>query len=221
CNNPCNDGEVCSSGTCDVSCQAGLTECSGMCVDTDYDPDNCGMCDNVCEEGLCSEGQCISLPYDLLDVATQSSIYTSMARGYYFQAPVDLYILGLRVPPEAGTEDQNIHLIKFNSGPPPTFSSTTSDFTTLAYSSTIPGDEWFTVGVYIEAGTWVGVLGTRGSSDANSYGPTPYTTSFGSYSVTITRLLYQGSIDGGPATEVSNEPSGNIGRVEMKYLVLN
>ncbi|MBN2722682.1 MAG: hypothetical protein JXR95_01280, partial [Deltaproteobacteria bacterium] len=41
CENACEEGEVCSGGTCDVSCQAGLTECSGLCVNTDYDPNNC------------------------------------------------------------------------------------------------------------------------------------------------------------------------------------
>jgi len=37
----------------------GATLCNGVCVQTDYDPNNCGACDNKCASGeLCSAGKC-------------------------------------------------------------------------------------------------------------------------------------------------------------------
>ncbi|MBN2493011.1 MAG: hypothetical protein JXR96_00365, partial [Deltaproteobacteria bacterium] len=40
--------EVCSGGSCGLSCAGGTTLCAGRCVDTDLDPDNCGGCDRLC-----------------------------------------------------------------------------------------------------------------------------------------------------------------------------
>ncbi len=46
------------------------------------------------------------------------SNYTStQIRGYWFQAPTDFTIVGLRVPTDIGTTPQNIQIIRFNSGP--------------------------------------------------------------------------------------------------------
>lgn len=41
-------------------CSSDQTECSGECVDLDYDPDNCGSCGNSCGDLLCDAGQCSS-----------------------------------------------------------------------------------------------------------------------------------------------------------------
>jgi predicted CxxxxCH...CXXCH cytochrome family protein len=55
----CAPGQLCSSGLCALSCQAGLTECSGKCVDRQSDPANCGTCGNGCLAGqVCSAGVC-------------------------------------------------------------------------------------------------------------------------------------------------------------------
>lgn len=72
----CASGEVCSMGTCAVSCQAGLLECSGKCVDPQTDRAFCGAGDcaagqvgTVCASGeLCSAGTCaLSCQAGLLD----------------------------------------------------------------------------------------------------------------------------------------------------------
>jgi hypothetical protein len=55
-------GVCCSAAQCDES----ETCCSGQCVDTDTDPDNCGGCgpefacdpDQVCEQGQCVDDEC-------------------------------------------------------------------------------------------------------------------------------------------------------------------
>jgi hypothetical protein len=47
--------------SCVGACPAGMTSCDGRCVDVRSDPDNCGRCDNECEEyhgQVCSNGKC-------------------------------------------------------------------------------------------------------------------------------------------------------------------
>jgi hypothetical protein len=47
--------------SCVGACPAGMTACDGRCVDLRSDPDNCGRCDNECEEShgqVCSSGKC-------------------------------------------------------------------------------------------------------------------------------------------------------------------
>ena len=55
----CDPGTVCSEGQCTVSCQNGLTECHGTCVNLATDNWDCGACGHECEAGkLCSAGSC-------------------------------------------------------------------------------------------------------------------------------------------------------------------
>lgn len=82
CGTGCAAGEVCDgAGVCAMSCQPGLTDCDGQCVDTDYDPANCGGCDdgagsNTCAAGFqtCVNGQCQTLSYLLPTLATDVSV---------------------------------------------------------------------------------------------------------------------------------------------------
>ena len=59
-----NDGLTDDGGIVDVlgegvpDCPSGLVDCSGVCVDLDVDPLNCGACGNVCPTGLCNGGKC-------------------------------------------------------------------------------------------------------------------------------------------------------------------
>jgi hypothetical protein len=38
---------------------APLTACNGVCLDTTFDPSNCGSCGNVCFSGICRNSHCI------------------------------------------------------------------------------------------------------------------------------------------------------------------
>ncbi len=59
CGNACASGEVCASGSCQVSCPGSQTECSGACVDVQTSLDHCGACGTACGAGeVCSEGSC-------------------------------------------------------------------------------------------------------------------------------------------------------------------
>ena len=55
----CKAGEVCKAGKCEVSCQAGQTNCAGTCVDLLTNLINCGACGNKCKAGeVCFSGKC-------------------------------------------------------------------------------------------------------------------------------------------------------------------
>ena len=44
---------------CAPFCTAPLVECSGRCVDTQTDPDNCGYCNHRCVTRICQAGSCV------------------------------------------------------------------------------------------------------------------------------------------------------------------
>ena len=77
CDNPCDPGEVCSGGSCALSCQQGLVKCDGSCVDPLTDLEFCGASSDcqgpnageVCDTGqICSGGSCIlSCPQGQID----------------------------------------------------------------------------------------------------------------------------------------------------------
>src|SRR5690606_33440882 len=56
----CDDGEVCSGGSCGLSCGGDTpTLCGSSCVDIQTDRGHCGACDNACDDGeVCSGGSC-------------------------------------------------------------------------------------------------------------------------------------------------------------------
>src|SRR5215207_2977236 len=54
-------GRVAAQGDASA-CEAGLTDCGGICVDLQSDMNNCGACGEICESGLvpveCRSGVC-------------------------------------------------------------------------------------------------------------------------------------------------------------------
>lgn len=68
----CLAGEICSNGACALSCQVGLVDCDGRCIDPEKDPEHCGAsascaggaagaaCGSaqVCSAGACSNEPC-------------------------------------------------------------------------------------------------------------------------------------------------------------------
>lgn len=51
--------EVCNEGTHECECAPDFERCGGLCVNTDIDPDYCGLCDRSCPPGHeCDDGTC-------------------------------------------------------------------------------------------------------------------------------------------------------------------
>jgi hypothetical protein len=60
---PCEPGEVCNAGVCEVNCPQGQTACFGTCVDLNTNANHCGACGDPCAAGqTCGGGQCSACP---------------------------------------------------------------------------------------------------------------------------------------------------------------
>jgi len=210
CTVPGQQGE-CANGT--LNCVSGALQC-----DQTFFPitEVCGNnldddCDGQTDEG-CGGTE--------LDIGPFGSNFTSasLSRGYFFTAPVSFTILELRVPTDVGTDPQNIQVIRFNSGPPPLYSASTTDFVTLGYWNNVPGTGWIAVNIAVQSGDIIGILGTRGTTTMNnSYGVSDsYATSILGQPVTLYRLLYQDSLYSSQAGPVSTS-TNPISRIEMRY----
>ncbi len=155
-----------------------------------------------------------------LDVGTQASIYSaSQTRGFWFKSPVNFTIISVRVPTTTGaTLVQNVQIVKFTTTPPK-YSASTTSHTTLLYKKGAPASGWISANIVIKKGDFIGILGARGTSPLkNSYRASgAYTTKISNVPVTLTRLVYQASIYSGKAGAISQEATGPIARVEVKY----
>ncbi len=166
---------------------------------------------------ILSNGANYAFAQTLMDVGPQTGTNIGNTRGYWFTAPTDFVITGLRVPTDASVLDQNIQVVKFNSIPP-VFATVTNNFTTLALFQNVSGASIISVSIVIQAGDIIGILGVRGT--VNSYGTNPYSTSIAGFPVTLTRLGFQDQLQTIAAYDVWQEPGGtSISRVEMYYVI--
>lgn len=154
---------------------------------------------------------------NLINLPNQASTFSTDTRGYWFVAPVDFAITGLRVPTDASTADQNIEVLRFNTAPPE-FNSTTNDFVSLAYYSNVAGTNIIDTYIPVHEGDTIGVLGVRGN--VNSYGTATPTVTIAGNSVTLTRLGFQDQLQNTQAYDVWSEVNNEISRVEMYYSTL-
>ncbi|NOX91311.1 MAG: S8 family serine peptidase [Gammaproteobacteria bacterium] len=148
----------------------------------------------------------------------------NLTRGYWFTAPVDFVITGMRVPDETGAGLQNIEVVRFDEGsPPPLWSGTTNNFTSLARRTGVPSSEVINVEIPVKAGDLIGILGAAGNATImhNSYGAGPHTTSIFGHNVTFARMGMQYNMVTTPAQNIWSQTNGNIGRVELFYKASN
>lgn len=151
-----------------------------------------------------------------LTLPPHASVYSYNVRGYWFTAPRDFIITGLRVPSEAGSGTQNIQVIKIT-GTPVEYSATGTNFTTVSYIKGAPNGVIQTVNISVSAGDQIGVLGEAETNTSYSGAVTPYASSIFGMPITIGRLIHQDHIDVNEAPNYSIEASGQIGRVELYY----
>ena len=63
----------------------------------------------------------------MMPLPPHSSVYSSMVRGYWFTAPVNFTITGLRVSASAGAGTQSIQLMKINDPTPVVWGTTSTN----------------------------------------------------------------------------------------------
>lgn len=148
----------------------------------------------------------------------QVTTFTGNARGYWFASPLDFTITGLRVPDATST--QNIAVVRFNvPAPPPVFATTTNDFTVLFLTQGNTSTGVIPVNLQISAGDYIGILGTRGAGDENSYAAGLFVTTIDGQSITLERMGMQFPLATTAPQQLWQEPGGNISRVEITYEV--
>ena len=150
-----------------------------------------------------------------LILPAHASTFSGNVRGYYFQAPCDFVITGLRVPTEADPGAQNIAVVKFNNGAPPLWSGTTNDFVELGYWANYSLTDTIDVCISVDSLDFIGIFGNR--NDNNSYAPSPATSSINGYPVILTRSGMQQNLSSNSMANIFSESGGSISRVEMFY----
>lgn len=152
-----------------------------------------------------------------LQMPSHSSMYSNGIRGYWFTAPVDFTIVGLRVPSEAGTGAQYIQVVKIHDNTPVVYPTTSTNFTSLAYIQGATNGVIQNVNISVTAGDKIAVFGEAGNN--NTYGNvSSHTATIDGNAVSLARILYQGHIQTSGIPEYSTEPTGSsISRVELYY----
>ena len=205
-----------NTATCSFNVTVNDTEdptitCPGDIV-VDNDPGVCGAVVNytVTESDNCSTA--------ISQIPDQTNTFSGNARGYWFTAPVDFVITGLRVPNTASNGDQNVQVMRFDVVPP-NFSATGPYAELLHWSGLTPGNNFIPVNIPVSAGDIIGILGTRGTSNVNSYTSGTNMVIAG-INVAIDRLGTQNPINASPApqgTFFTEVGSLFQSRVEFEY----
>ena len=156
----------------------------------------------------------------LMPLPSQSTTYTGNTRGYWFQAPTDFRIVGLRVPTDASTDDQSVTVVRFNAGAPPFYATTTNNFTVLALFQNIAGNNVLSVNIPVYEDDYIGILGSRGATSTNSYGANNFSTNILGESVTLARCGMQYDLETTSPQNLWQENATNLARIEMYYKTL-
>ncbi|PBQ34366.1 hypothetical protein CNR22_22170 [Sphingobacteriaceae bacterium] len=97
------------------------------------------------------------------------TVASNETRGYFFTAPNDFIITGLRAPLAINSSTLSaLAVVKF-SAPVPLYASTSNSFVTLFYNPAATGTNVIPVNIPVYAGDIIGVLGARGGYSC--YGP--------------------------------------------------
>jgi hypothetical protein len=154
----------------------------------------------------------------MMPLPAHSSIYSGSARGYWFTAPTDFLITGLRVASTAGSGTQNIQVVKFSSAPN-TGCCTGPTFTTEFFVFGAPNGVIQNTSILVTAGEFIGILGTAGTS--NSYtASAAHTSTILGQPVNLYRMGLQANQTATPVSGTSlwgQLTNGNLSRVEMYY----
>jgi hypothetical protein len=142
------------------------------------------------------------------------SAFSGNVRGYFFTAPVNFTIVGLKTPPEI-TGNQSIAVVRFTAGPPPLYAATTNSFTVLYLTQNNPSTSILPVSIPVTQGDIIGILGQAGTT--NSYTTGPVSTTIAGQPVTLARMGMQFPLATTAPQNLWTENGGSISRVEMYY----
>ncbi|MCB0803020.1 MAG: SprB repeat-containing protein, partial [Flavobacteriales bacterium] len=149
-----------------------------------------------------------------MPIPNQNGNYNG-TRGFWFIAPTNFIITGLRVPTDASSGAQSVQVIKINGNQSISSGSFTS-FTSLTYHSNVNGTGIINTHIQINSGDSIVILGTRGT--ITSYGPSPYNSSIGAFPVTIYRANSSiGHLSTSAASSIRIFDQYQLGRIEMYY----
>ena len=141
----------------------------------------------------------------------------SLTRGFYFQAPIDFTIVGMRVPDETKHGKQNVAIIK-PAAQPPTYPTTATGGLQF-YKGGEPSSIVIPCQVAFKKGEWVAVLGACGDATImhNSYSTSssPFQSKILGQTVPISRFGTQTNIvtQQGKGAYWCN--TGTVSRVEV------
>lgn len=150
----------------------------------------------------------------LMGIPPHGSVFNGNQRGYWFQAPTDFIITGLRVPTEANPGAQTLEILRFTTGPPPLWAGITNAFVSLGYWNNSLLDTIPTC-ITVDSGDYIGIYGSR--QGANSYATGNYNTTIAGFPVTLGRSGMQFALNTNQMQDVFSEASGSISRTEMIY----
>lgn len=142
---------------------------------------------------------------------------SALTRGIYFQTPVPITVVGLRVPDEANHGMQNVAVYRL-AGKPPTYPTTVTGGLQF-FAGGVASSVVIPTAVSYKAGEWVGILAACGDATImhNSYSPAgPFQSTVLGQPTTLFRLNSQTNIvttqGNGPYSEYD---VGEMGRVEI------
>ncbi|MFH0894671.1 MAG: T9SS type A sorting domain-containing protein [Bacteroidota bacterium] len=149
-----------------------------------------------------------------MQIPAQASTFSGNVRGYWFAAPTCFTITGIEVPTDASSGVQNIAIVRLYA-PPPLYSTTTNNFTTLFLDQNSAASGMIPINIQVEQGDIIGILGSR--ADINSYASGPVSTTIEGMPVTLERMGMQYPLSTTTPMDLWTEASGSISRVWMYY----
>lgn len=174
----------------------------------------------ACSAGLqCTNDQCVLPVFNTLFLGPHATVFSGDPRGFWFTAPVNFTIVGLRVAIEAGTsgQTQTVEVVRFPAGVPP-FSNPSTTHVSLATFVNQPGATFISTSIPITSGDVIGIIGYRGTGESNSYAANnSVSSSILGQPVTLTRLGTNVQMATAPATSLWTETTNPFGRIEVQY----
>jgi hypothetical protein len=207
CTTPCiGRGACCTLGECSITSVRACTLASGVF----------GGGGSACQPCPPSTATLAPLP-------AQSSTFHGtgtnlLSRGFWFTAPTNFTIRGLRVPDTQFHGTQHVEVVRFLEPPPDGNLAGTNNFISLFRRDFIPSSAIIECEIVVAEGDMIGIIGICGDDAETfvSYGAGPYNSQILGQQATFRRLLMQHNLATSQARSLSTS-SAEIGRIEMYY----